>query len=102
VEASAQRVAELTVQASRYTASNEAGATLTPLEIVTIPGTAADINRGVQSLPGVQQVDEGNGLFVRGGDFTETRVFLNGGLLLTPAQVQTPAGTFVGGLDTLL
>ena len=75
---------------------------LTPLEIVTIPGSTADVNRAIQTLPGVQQVDEGTGLFVRGGDFLETRVFLNDGLLLTPAQLQNPAGTFVGTLDPFL
>ena len=98
----ASRVEGVTVQASRYVAGDETGAALTPLEIVTIPGTAADINRAIQTLPGVQQVDEGTGLFVRGGDYTETRVFLNEGLLLTPAQVQSPAGTFVGTLDPFL
>jgi len=102
LEPEASRVAAMNVQASRYVAGDEAGAALTPLEIVTIPGTAADVNRAIQSLPGVQQVDEGTGLFVRGGDFTETRVFLNEGLLLTPAQIQSPAGTFVGTLDPFL
>src|SRR5215208_1996477 len=96
LEAGAQRMTPVLVQAGRYAAADEPGAVLTPLEIVTIPGTAADVNRAVQTLPGVQQVDEGTGLFVRGGDFTETRVFLNDGLLLTPASIQSPAGTFVG------
>ena len=67
------------VQAGQYTASEERGATLTPLEVVTTPGTAADVNRAIQSLPGVQAGDEGTALFVRGGDFTGSRVFLNGG-----------------------
>lgn len=66
LEPEASRVAAMNVQASRYVAADEAGAALTPLEIVTIPGTAADVNRAIQSLPGVQQVDEGTGLFVRG------------------------------------
>jgi hypothetical protein len=95
-------LAPVTVQAGRYVAADEPGAVLTPLEIVTIPGTAADVNRAIQTLPGVQQVDEGTGLYVRGGDFLETRVFLNDGLLLTPAQLQNPAGTFVGTLDPFL
>lgn len=97
-----QELAPILVQAGRYAGADEPGAVLTPLEIVTIPGTAADVNRALQTLPGVQQVDEGNGLYVRGGDVTETRVFLNEGALLTPAQVQSPAGTFVGTLDPFL
>ena len=98
----ARVVPPVSVQAGRYVAADEPGATLTPLEIVTIPGTAADVNRAIQTLPGVQQVDEGTGLFVRGGDYTETRVYLNDGLLLNPAQLQNAAGTFVGTLDPFL
>jgi hypothetical protein len=63
----------VTVQAGRYTAGEERGATLTTLEVVTTPGAAADVNRAIQTLPGVQSVDEGTALFVRGGDYTETK-----------------------------
>jgi hypothetical protein len=69
---------------------------------VTTPGTAADVNRAIQSLPGVQAGDEGTALFVRGGDFTETRVFLNDAGLLTPVQLQSPSGTFTGTVDPFL
>src|SRR5262249_23602676 len=41
-------------------------------------------------------------LFVRGGDFTETRVFLNDAGLLTPVQLQSPSGTFTGTVDPFL
>src|SRR5262249_47544995 len=102
LEASGVSLAPVTVQAGQYNASEERGATLTPLEVVTTPGTAADVNRAIQSLPGVQAGDEGTALFVRGGDFTETRVFLNGAGLLTPVQLQSPAGTFTGTVDPFL
>jgi vitamin B12 transporter len=95
-------LATVAVQAGQYTASEERGATLTPLEVVTTPGTAADVNRAIQSLPGVQAGDEGTALFVRGGDFTETRVFLNDAGLLTPVQLQSPSGTFTGTVDPFL
>jgi vitamin B12 transporter len=95
-------LAAVNVQAGQYTASEERGATLTPLEVVTTPGTAADVNRAIQSLPGVQAGDEGTALFVRGGDFTETRVFLNDAGLLTPVQLQSPSGTFTGTVDPFL
>jgi vitamin B12 transporter len=90
------------VQAGAYTAGEERGATLTPLEVVTTPGSAADINRTIQTLPGVQSVDEGTGLYVRGGDFTETRVFLNEAPMLNPIQLMSPSGTFVGTVDPFL
>ncbi|MGQ0648273.1 MAG: TonB-dependent receptor [Gemmatimonadaceae bacterium] len=92
-------LAPITVQAGAYTAGEERGATLTPLEVVTTPGTSADINRAIQLLPGVQAVDDGTALFVRGGDYTETKVFMNEAPLLNPAQLLTPTGTFVGTVD---
>jgi hypothetical protein len=95
-------LAPVAIQAGQYTASDERGATLTPLEVVTTPGTAADVNRAIQSLPGVQAGDEGTALFVRGGDFTETRVFLNDAGLLTSVQLQSPSGTFTGTVDPFL
>jgi len=91
-----------TVVAGRYTAGEQRGATLTALEVVTTPGTAADVARTIQTLPGVQGGDEGNALFVRGGDYLETKVFLNDAALLTPAQTRSPVGTFVGSVDPFL
>lgn len=102
LESSGVALAAVAIQAGQYTASEERGATLTPLEVVTTPGTAADVNRAIQSLPGVQAGDEGTALFVRGGDFTEMRVFLNDAGLLTPVQLQTPSGTFTGTVDPFL
>ncbi len=69
------------------------------LEVVTTPGTSADIHRAIQLLPGVQAVDDGTARFVRGGDYTETRVFMNEAQLLNPQQLLTPTGTFVGTVD---
>ncbi|MBK8250180.1 MAG: TonB-dependent receptor [Gemmatimonadetes bacterium] len=89
----------ITVRAGAYTAGEERGATLTALEVVTTPGTSADINRAIQLLPGVQAVDDGTALFVRGGDYTETKVFMNEAQLLNPQQLLTPTGTFVGTVD---
>jgi hypothetical protein len=102
LERAAPTLSPITVTASSYTASEERTATLTPLEVVTIPGTAADVNRALQTLPGVQQVDEGTGLFVRGGDAYETKVFLNEAALLNPVEVQSPNGTFMGTVDPFL
>jgi hypothetical protein len=95
----ATALAPITVQAGAYTASDERGATLTSLEVVTTPGTSADVNRAIQLLPGVQPIDDGTALFVRGGDFTETKVFFNEAPLLNPAQLISPSGTFVGTVD---
>lgn len=98
----ATTLAPITVRAGRYTAGDERGATLTSLEVVTTPGAAANVNRAIQSLPGAQTVDEGTALFVRGGDYTETRVLLDGAVLLNSTQLRTPTGTFTGTVDPFL
>jgi hypothetical protein len=91
-----------TVVASRYAASDERGSTLTTLDVVSTPGTNADVIRAIQTLPGVQNVDEGTGLYVRGGDYTETHVLLNDAVLHTAFTYESPNGTFIGTVDPFL
>lgn len=95
-------LAPITVQAGAYTAGNERGMTLTALEVVTTPGATADIARAMQTLPGVQNVDEGTGLFVRGGDVTETKVLLNNTVMLSPYNYETPTGNFTVTVNPFL
>jgi hypothetical protein len=92
----------ITVEAGRHTAGSERGATLTSLDVVSIPGARGDVARAFQTLPGVQGVDEGSGMFVRGGDAQETRVFLNGAALLDPQRVETPVGSTSTSVDPFL
>jgi hypothetical protein len=98
----ATTLAPVRIQAGRWTAGDERGATLTTLEVVTTPGAAANVNRAIQTLPGTQAVDEGTALFVRGGDYTETKVLLDGAVLLNTTQLRTPTGTFTGTVDPFL
>jgi vitamin B12 transporter len=95
-------LAPITVQAGAYTAGNERGASLTALEVVTTPGATADIARAIQTLPGVQNVDEGTGLFVRGGDVSETKVLLNNTVMLSPYNYQTPTGNYTVTVNPFL
>jgi hypothetical protein len=92
----------ITVQAGAYKAGNERGATLTAIEVVTTPGATADVARAMQTLPGVQNVDEGTGLFVRGGDVSETKVFLNNVVMLSPYNYETPTGNFTVTVNPFL
>src|SRR5688500_3383775 len=98
----ASTLAPVRIQAGRWTAGDERGATLTTLEVVTTPGAAANVNRAIQTLPGTQNVDEGTALSVRGGDYTETKVLLDGAVLLNTTQLRTPSGTFIGTVDPFL
>jgi vitamin B12 transporter len=96
------KLAPTTVVASRYAASDDRGATLTTLDVVSTPGTNADVMRAIQTLPGVQNVDEGTGIYVRGGDYTETHVLLNDAVLHTAFTFESPTGTFIGTVDPFL
>src|ERR1051325_8665125 len=102
VTPNAARLSAVTVQAGAYRADDKAGAALTSLDVARTPGATADVARAVQTLPGVQMVDEGTGLFVRGGDVGETRVFLNGAAMLSPYNYETPTGNFTATVNPFL
>ncbi|MFQ6093063.1 MAG: TonB-dependent receptor domain-containing protein [bacterium] len=94
---------EVVVTASSFTASGEEeGVTLTALEVVTTPGTAADLFRAIKTFPGLAQVDEGAGLFVRGGEVTEVVVFLDQATVAHPYKYESPAGGFFGTINPFL
>ncbi|HEY0154344.1 MAG TPA: TonB-dependent receptor [Longimicrobium sp.] len=98
----------VTLEAIRVQAStfgddpSRAGVTITPVEAVTIPGSAGDIYRALQTFPGVTSVNESAGLFVRGGDVSETKILLDGAVVLTPYRLETPTGAAFGTFDPFL
>ncbi len=75
---------------------------LRPLDVVRTAGAQADVMRAINNLPGVVSVDEGAGLYVRGGDVSETRVLFNGGVVNHPYRYETPTGGFRGAVDPFL
>jgi hypothetical protein len=87
--------------AGRFSAGGMRSATLTPFELLMVPGSAADINRALQTLPGVQAADEGNALFVRGGDSRETAMWINGIRFPARTQFNTPLGSATGAISPL-
>jgi len=92
----------ITVKASSFTTGEGSGVTLTPLEVVMTPGAAADICWAIKSFPGVQQVEEGAGLFVRGGEVTETKFILDGANVYHPYRYESPTGGFFGTFTPFL
>ena len=66
------------------------------LDALTTPGTAGDLFRAAQMMPGVVKVDEGAGLFVRGGDVSETVTFLDRARLAHPYRYETTTGGMFG------
>ncbi len=51
---------------------------LKPLDIVTTAGAAGDFVAALQTLPGTATINEDGRLFVRGGEASETQVFIDG------------------------
>ncbi len=90
------------VAAGEYTLGSGRTASLTPLEVAQTPGAAANVAKALQTLPGPQNVDEGSGLFVRGGDVTETRVLLDDAWLLSPARFDNPVGHVTATVNPFL
>lgn len=73
------------VGAGSFEASDKAkGASLTPIDAVTVAGNGGDIANALRALPGTQQVGETEGLFVRGGTNEEAKQFVDGALLPHP------------------
>lgn len=92
----------IVVTASSFTSGEEDGVTLTPLEVVTTPGAAADVCWAIKTYPGVSQVEEGAGLFVRGGEVSETKFILDGAEISHPYRYESPTGGFFGTFSPFL
>lgn len=84
-EEGAQLGEVVVVGAGSFEASDKAkGASLTPIDAVTVAGNGGDIANALRALPGAQQVGETEGLFVRGGTGDEAQQFVDGALLPHP------------------
>lgn len=70
------------ITAGAFEASDKKRATvLSSLDVVTTASANADITGAIKTLPGAQQVGEAEGLFVRGGTASETKIFIDGTLV---------------------
>jgi hypothetical protein len=92
----------VTVSASSFTMADEEGQTLTTMDIVTTAGASADIFRAIQTFPGVNSVDEGAGMYVRGGDVSETTVILDQATLSHPYKYESDTGGYFGMISPFL
>lgn len=92
----------VTVSAGSFTMADKEGQTLTSMDVVTTAGAAADIFRVIQTFPGVTQVDEGVGMYVRGGDVSETIVLLDQATLIHPYRYESDTGGYFGMINPFL
>lgn len=69
----------VTISAGAMEASDEKKAVvLKPIDVVTVPSAMGDIIGAFQTLPGTANVGNDGRLFVRGGDASETAIFIDG------------------------
>jgi vitamin B12 transporter len=79
------------ITAGTFEASDKnKGAILSDIDIVTTPSANGDVTSAFKSLPGTQQVGESEGLFVRGGTATESKIFMDGNLVNNFFYSSTP------------
>jgi len=79
------------VSAGSFEASDKAkGASLTPMDAMTVAGNGGDISNSLRSLPGAQQIGDKEGLFVRGGTGYESKQFMDGALMPAPNYPAVP------------
>ena len=70
------------ISAGSFEASDKnKGAVLNSIDIVTTPSANGDVTSAFKSLPGTQQVGESEGIFVRGGTATESKIYMDGNLV---------------------
>lgn len=79
------------ISAGSFVASDKnKGAVLNAIDIVTTPSANGDVTSAFKTLPGTQQVGESEGLFVRGGTATESKIYMDGNLVNNFFYSSTP------------
>ena len=72
----------VTITVGSFEASDKKkGTVLSSLDIVTTAGAEGDVTGALKTLPGSQRVGESEGLFVRGGSATESKIFIDGSVV---------------------
>ena len=79
------------ISAGTFEASDKnKGAVLSSIDIVTTPSANGDLTSAFKTMPGTQQIGESEGLFVRGGTATESKIYMDGNLVNNFFYSSTP------------
>ncbi|MEE9363522.1 MAG: TonB-dependent receptor [Cellulophaga sp.] len=103
LQETANYLEEVVISAGVFDASDEKKVSiLKPLDIVTNPGANGDIYAALGTLPGVTPVGNKTGLFVRGGEASETKTIIDGTLVTKPFFSSVPDIPSRGRFDPFL
>ena len=84
-------IREVVVTAGAFEANDDPKvATLKPLDIYTNAGSGGDIAGAIRTLPGTQSQTDQTGLFVRGGDASESNIIIDGMVVQNPFSSNVP------------
>jgi len=84
-------VNEVSITAGTYEAGDrKRGIQLTSLDVLTTPNSNGDFIGALNTLPGTQSVGDDGGLFVRGGDRSETKTYIDGLIVANPYSAKAP------------
>ncbi|HEU4558421.1 MAG TPA: hypothetical protein VFS20_11250, partial [Longimicrobium sp.] len=70
------------------------------MDVLTTPGASADVMQSFQTMPGATRAGDGSDLYVRGGDPSESPVFIDGSRLVYPGRYENLNGAVFGILDS--
>ncbi len=85
LKSNSSKLDEVVVAPGAISASNDRKvAVLTTLDVYTTAGANGDVVGAIQTLPGTQKNPTQNGLFVRGGDASESAVIVDGLVVQDP------------------
>jgi hypothetical protein len=93
-------LSEAVVTGSSFSSEEEKGIRVSPLDVYTTPGGAADIFQSLKTLPGLTQVSESAELYVRGGDPSETITMVDQATLYHPFTFESSYGGIFSNLNT--
>ncbi len=94
------KLEEAVITGSSFSSEEEKGIKVTPLDVYTTPGGAADIFQSLKTLPGITQVSESAELYVRGGDPSETVTIVDQATLYHPFTFESSYGGIFSNLNT--
>jgi len=85
------KIKAVVINAGAFAASDEKQSpVLNSIDMVTTAGGQGDNYGAMKTLPGAQQTNERQGLFVRGGTGTETKTFIDGTLVKNAFTASVP------------
>lgn len=88
------------VTGSAYSSEKGKGLVVSPIDVYTTPGGAADIFQSLKTLPGLTQVSESAQLYVRGGNPVETVTMVDGASIHHPFTYESNNGGLFSNLNT--